>query len=444
MRYFTFNGKDSRNYFSLTNKVERPFLPPISVPSMKIPNRAGAVAMKRNEVGVREFAITATMIGLNHGEIRSKVRALADFLIYEEDKELIFSDELNRKYFARFTGDSNELEEIAYTGEGTLLFTAFDPFAYNTAESTKTSTTRNPNLFVDGDFSDITNFDSWFTYNTSSVKNTEIDAELTDGRRMNFLRVQSTAGLASGVSFGLQSSAGFDLTAGTVYTLSCLVAIHPNATLNMGYTYIITAGNTAVGNQKIAVTTDNITTFEKVGTLTDDNFGLDIYRYVKTFTATYTDANSQILLGSQTAQDFTGSGSYGLIYVADVKIETGGTYTPPRNETVVTNAGTAKAFPRIEVDPTTASTYVKVTNVTNNKSITYNASLLSTETLILDCNTNEAYIEETGANVIKNVSLDSQFFPLEVGNNIILVENEDPTGMELNGQVTLYWTERYW
>lgn len=138
MRYFTFGGIDSRTHF-LTNFINRPFLPPVTVPTMEIPRKAGALGLNRNEIGTREITIGVTMLGVSHVDIRERVRALSGFLIKETAQDLIFSDEINKKYLARFNQSGNDLEELAYTGEGELTFTCFDPFAYDIYESTYNS-----------------------------------------------------------------------------------------------------------------------------------------------------------------------------------------------------------------------------------------------------------------------------------------------------------------
>jgi predicted phage tail component-like protein len=140
MRYFTFAGIDSRTHF-LTNYINRPFLPPVTVPVMEIPRKAGVIGLPRNEIGTREITIGVTMLGVSHVDIRQQVRALSDFLIKETDQDLIFSDELDKKYLARFNQGGNDLEELAYTGTGELTFTCFDPFAYSINESTYNSGT---------------------------------------------------------------------------------------------------------------------------------------------------------------------------------------------------------------------------------------------------------------------------------------------------------------
>ena len=136
MRYFTFNGLDSRNYIDFIESIDRNWLPPMTVPSYKVPNRAGEVSLKRNEIDPQDFRIKIHLYALNNTDLRTKVRNLANFLVYSEDKQLIFSDEINRYYLARINTTATSLEEIAATGSGTLVFTAFDPFAYNISEST--------------------------------------------------------------------------------------------------------------------------------------------------------------------------------------------------------------------------------------------------------------------------------------------------------------------
>lgn len=140
MRTFTFDGVDSKTHF-LTNSISRPFLPPVSVPTIEIPRKAGAASLPRNEIGIREIKIGVTMLGVSNVDIRARVRALSAFLIKDSDKPLIFSDEIDKKYLARFNQSGNDLEELAYMGTGELTFTCFDPFAYAINDSTNNSGT---------------------------------------------------------------------------------------------------------------------------------------------------------------------------------------------------------------------------------------------------------------------------------------------------------------
>ena len=107
----------------------------------------GAVALKRNEIDVREIEIDITLWANDDADLRAKTRALAEFLIYTEDKPLYFSDEPGMVYYARFNSDSTDLEEIIAIGEGTLNFTCFDPFAYRPYEVNQTNPSE-PTIFI--------------------------------------------------------------------------------------------------------------------------------------------------------------------------------------------------------------------------------------------------------------------------------------------------------
>lgn len=150
MRHFFFGGKDSRTYFDFINYINRPYIAPIDVPSIKIPNRAGAISTKRNDIGIREISVGVTLMGLNDADLRTKVRALASFLIYATDQPLYFSDEVNRIYYARFVGGGDNLEEIVAMGQGELTFICFDPFAYSNAQKSILNTVQEFTLTNDG------------------------------------------------------------------------------------------------------------------------------------------------------------------------------------------------------------------------------------------------------------------------------------------------------
>lgn len=139
MRYFTFGGIDSRTHF-LTNYIKRPFLPPVTVPTMEIPRKAGVIPLQRNEIGVVEITIGVTIMAVSNVDVRQRVRALSAFLVKQTEQDLIISDEIDKKYLARFNQSGNDLEELAYTGAGELTFTCFDPFAYALTEKTQLST----------------------------------------------------------------------------------------------------------------------------------------------------------------------------------------------------------------------------------------------------------------------------------------------------------------
>jgi len=254
MRSFTFDGIDSKTHF-LTNYINRAFLPPVSVPTIKIPRKAGEVSLLRNEIGIQEIKIGVTIMGVSHVDIRARVRALSAFLIKETDKPLIFSDEIDKKYLARFNQSGNDLEELAYMGTGELTFSCFDPYAYSLTEKT------------------------------------------------------------------------------------------------------------------------------------------------------------QLIVGAQ--MDFV-------------------------------NTGTVAVFPKIRVIPTVQSTFIKITNVTTGKFLTYNAVWPALDALIFDTKTNRVYKEADNVNFIKYLTLSSEFFPLELGVNSLKIENQNADGTGVANQMRAWWTERFY
>ena len=260
-RYFTFNGLDSRNFGFLINDILRPYFPPLQITTIGVPNRAGALAVNRNEWGVRNIEVDITIMGDNFVDLRQKVRNLAGFLVYMQDVALIFSDEPNLQYNARFNQSATTLDEIAETGAGKLIFSCFDPLAYSTTEQTH-------------------------------------------------------------------------------------------------------------------------------------------------------------LLDTQETGEFT--------YTAH-------------------NAGTAPTYPRLRAIPSVDCSFIKFTNVTTGKSITYNAVWKAWDSLIIDCKNNLVYREADNISFMENITLDSEFFELVAGDNKITVSNQDATaGAGLASQCRVYWTEAYY
>jgi lysozyme len=262
-RSFTFNGLDSRNFGFLINSIDRPYFPPLQITTIGVPNRAGALAVTRNEWGVRNIEVDITIMGDNFVDLRQKVRNLAGFLVYSVDVPLIFSDEPNLVYNARFNQSATALDEIAQTGAGKLIFSCFDPLAYSTTEQT------------------------------------------------HLLDTAETGG------------------------------------------------------------------------------------------ATFS-------------------------YIAH-------------------NAGTAPCYPRLRAIPSADCTFIKFTNETTGKSITYNATWTAWDSLIIDCKNNLVYREADNISFLENITLDSEFFSLVAGDNKIVVSNQDATaGTGLANQCRVYWTEAYY
>src|SRR5699024_4585399 len=63
---------------------------------------------------------------------------LAEWLIHDETKELIFKDEPDRVYYAVVDG-SLDLDELVRWGQGVITFICPDPFKYGQEETLETS-----------------------------------------------------------------------------------------------------------------------------------------------------------------------------------------------------------------------------------------------------------------------------------------------------------------
>jgi predicted phage tail component-like protein len=116
--------------FVIVNKVTHSVLPSISQKTMKVNGRAGEIDFG-NEIGSRVIEVELTIVGSNLTDLRGKVRQLASWLYYAEPKELIFTEESDKYYLAKFTGDS-DLEEMLRVGQGAIQFYCSDPHAYST------------------------------------------------------------------------------------------------------------------------------------------------------------------------------------------------------------------------------------------------------------------------------------------------------------------------
>lgn len=390
---------------------------------------------------MREISVEVTLLRDNWADLRSAVRGIAAWLFTEDDAMLTFSDEPDKYYMARLTGDT-DLNELLYTGETTLHFVCADPFAYAVTEKNKyQDPVRNVNLIANGDLSNDANYDTWLPYNADSQREKRTNVDL-NGELINFMRIRTPVGVAEGVNFGLYSDLPFSATAGNTYTLSMLVGIQSNAMPELYYTYLLTTSNSIDQNQRITTTGDVITNHEYVGKLGSDNFNLDIYRYKLTFTAAYTDAQTKLLIGGRTAKDLTGTNSYGVIYVSKIKLEEGGVYTPFNYEpTLFQNLGTTKVYPRILVVPKVAGqTYFKITKGT--ESIIVYGDLSGgvfgvSDTFMIDCEANLVYDYSTGERMMTLVDISSDFFALDVGDNYLLSDSE------AGFQYRVYWRERW-
>lgn len=132
MRTFTFNNISSSAYF-YTHSIARQVMPPLEFDLRNIPKRAGAIPGK-TILGVREIEIKVSLYADSWEDLRTKIETvIAPWLYTEDPAPLIFSDEPNRIYYAKLSGDT-DLEELIFIGTTKLKFVCGDPYKYATTE----------------------------------------------------------------------------------------------------------------------------------------------------------------------------------------------------------------------------------------------------------------------------------------------------------------------
>jgi predicted phage tail component-like protein len=132
MRTFTFNGSSSQGVF-LTNAIRRQMIAPITTDVKAIRGKGGGVAQK-SVLGIRMIEIDVTLLRQNDSDLRDFIEnVVVPWLYTEDDKKITFSDEPNRIYYGKLTGNT-ELEDLLGMGEVTLQFLCADPLKYNTIE----------------------------------------------------------------------------------------------------------------------------------------------------------------------------------------------------------------------------------------------------------------------------------------------------------------------
>lgn len=136
---FTFAGLHSDQFRLKIMNITRPLTSGITTRTVKVPGRPGVYDMGI-EVDELQISIDILLISRDLREIREQVRQIAAWLRNNDQLgKLIFDDEPDKYYMARMM-DKTELEEVAWTGRGTIMFFAPDPMAYAVNDDQFTTT----------------------------------------------------------------------------------------------------------------------------------------------------------------------------------------------------------------------------------------------------------------------------------------------------------------
>lgn len=124
---FSFNGI-KKNYIIAERGKRRSAFAPVTRNLLRVPNMPGAY-LQSSETEIRTISQPIVINGADRFEVRKLEEEIADWLITDEPKELIFDDEPDRVYFAVVQGDL-EIEDIVRFGRGVIEFICVDPYKY--------------------------------------------------------------------------------------------------------------------------------------------------------------------------------------------------------------------------------------------------------------------------------------------------------------------------
>ncbi|MEN2465902.1 distal tail protein Dit, partial [Ornithinibacillus sp. JPR2-1] len=122
-----FNGIEKDYLIPLTGR-RRSAWAPVSRVLVTVPGMAGAY-LSRTETQIREIVVPVIINAENIEDLQKIKEDMAEWLVHDEPKELIFKDEPDRVYYAVVDGEL-ELDEIFSTGRGEITFICADPYKY--------------------------------------------------------------------------------------------------------------------------------------------------------------------------------------------------------------------------------------------------------------------------------------------------------------------------
>lgn len=122
-----FNGI-SKSFFKILKEETRPISPEIKRSVFTNANRHG-YRVGKMLFGARAWQEPFIIYSKDFEDLQKKKEEIAEWLIHQDAKELIFSDEADRVYLARIDG-INPQEESAFYLKGIMTIICHDPFKY--------------------------------------------------------------------------------------------------------------------------------------------------------------------------------------------------------------------------------------------------------------------------------------------------------------------------
>lgn len=121
MIYLSYNAVSSNTYDIVAKSVNRALLPTLTKRELSIPGKHGTYDFGNNTYQNRIITVNMQYIGASFNNLRLNARNIASWLSQETYKELIFSDEPDKFYYAKIYGQV-ALENLLRLGKATIQF----------------------------------------------------------------------------------------------------------------------------------------------------------------------------------------------------------------------------------------------------------------------------------------------------------------------------------
>lgn len=117
-----------KNYLKVSREKKRPAWAPIDREFVNVPGFPGAY-LSNSQHQMRVIQVPVYVKSDGFSDLQKVKEDLAEWLIHDEAKELIFRDENDRIYLAVVSGGL-DLDELFRVGKGTITFICHDPYKY--------------------------------------------------------------------------------------------------------------------------------------------------------------------------------------------------------------------------------------------------------------------------------------------------------------------------
>ncbi|WP_412675677.1 distal tail protein Dit [Bacillus mycoides] len=125
MSFFSFNGKKNPNVIPLQGK-KRPAWAPLERMFLEVPHYPGG-RLLRTQTKMRKILVPIALLYDSAEEAEKLKEEIADWLITDQPRELMFDDEKDRTFLA-IIDETLDLDQLVDIGEGTLTFICPMPY----------------------------------------------------------------------------------------------------------------------------------------------------------------------------------------------------------------------------------------------------------------------------------------------------------------------------